>query len=67
MKLLHLSDLHLGRTLGGVSLLEDQRDILTQILSLIDTVRPDAVLVAGRLAVKNGETTGVKAGTLIRK
>ena len=47
MKLLHLSDLHLGRTLGGVSLLEDQRDILTQILSLIDTVRPDAVLVAG--------------------
>ena len=27
----------------------------------------DAVLVAGRLAVKNGELTGVKAGTLIRK
>ena len=27
----------------------------------------DAVLVAGRLAVKNGEMTGVKAGTLIRK
>ena len=26
-----------------------------------------AVLVAGRLAVKNGEMTGVKAGTLIRK
>lgn len=27
----------------------------------------DAVLVAGRLAVKNGEMTGVKAGTLIRR
>ena len=27
----------------------------------------DAVLVAGRLAVKNGEMTGMKAGTLIRK
>lgn len=27
----------------------------------------DAVLVAGQLAVKNGEMTGVKAGTLIRK
>ena len=27
----------------------------------------DAVLVAGRLAVNNGEMTGVKAGTLIRK
>ena len=27
----------------------------------------DTVLVAGRLAVKNGETTGVKAGTLIRR
>lgn len=47
MKLLHLSDLHLGRTLGGVSLLEDQRAILTQVLSLIDAERPGAVLVAG--------------------
>ena len=45
MKFLHLSDLHLGKRLNGVSLLEDQRYILQQILSLTD--RADAVLIAG--------------------
>ena len=36
MKLLHLSDLHLGKRLGGCSLLEDQAYILDQILSIAD-------------------------------
>ncbi|MCI2046451.1 MAG: exonuclease SbcCD subunit D [Faecalibacterium sp.] len=49
MKLLHLSDLHIGKTLGGVSLLEDQRAVLGEILRLIDAEKPDAVLVAGDL------------------
>lgn len=32
MKLFHLSDLHLGKIVNGVSILEDQRFILQQIL-----------------------------------
>ena len=34
MKLLHLSDLHLGKRVNGFSMLEDQRVILTQIVDL---------------------------------
>lgn len=47
MKFLHLSDLHLGRRLYDVSLLEDQQAILQQILDLLDTHGADAVLLAG--------------------
>lgn len=47
MKLLHLSDLHLGRRLYDVSLLEDQQAILRQILELLDHHGADAVLLAG--------------------
>lgn len=47
MKLLHLSDLHLGKRLGDLSLLEDQSYILTQILNVVDECRPQAVLIAG--------------------
>ncbi len=32
MKLFHLSDLHLSKIVNGVSILEDQRFILQQIL-----------------------------------
>ena len=34
MKILHCSDLHLGRRLYGYSLLEDQAYILNEILAL---------------------------------
>ena len=47
MKLVHLSDLHLGKRLYDYSLLEDQRHILREILSVLDAERPDAVLIAG--------------------
>lgn len=47
MKLMHISDLHIGKRLMDVSLLEDQRCILNQMLSLIDDEQPDAVLIAG--------------------
>ena len=47
MKLIHLSDLHLGKRLNEFSLLEDQTYILVQILQLIDAEQPDAVLIAG--------------------
>lgn len=49
MKLLHLSDLHLGRRLFDVSLLEDQQFLLEQILKQLDDQGADAVLLAGDL------------------
>ena len=47
MKFLHLSDLHLGKSLGEFDLIEDQRFLLEQILQLISDKEIDAVLVAG--------------------
>lgn len=47
MKLIHLSDLHLGKRLNEFSLLEEQAYILMSILNIIDEERPDAVLIAG--------------------
>ena len=47
MKLIHLSDLHLGRRVHEASMIEDQAYILDAILRIIDDRRPDAVLIAG--------------------
>lgn len=47
MKLLHLSDLHLGKSLGDFDLIEDQKYILNQVLDLIDEESVDVVLIAG--------------------
>ena len=47
MKLIHLSDLHLGKRIYECSMLEDQAYILSQILELVDAEQPDGVLLAG--------------------
>ena len=47
MKFLHLGDLHIGKRLNNISLLEDQQYILDQILDIAREERPDAVLIAG--------------------
>ncbi|MCI2056694.1 MAG: exonuclease SbcCD subunit D [Oscillibacter sp.] len=47
MKLMHLSDLHLGLRLNEFSMLEDQTYILREILTIADREHPDAVLIAG--------------------
>ena len=49
MKLLHLADLHFGKQLHGVSLLEggDQPHWVTNLLQCVEEHRPDAVLIAG--------------------
>lgn len=47
MKLIHLSDLHLGKRIYECSMLEDQSYILSQILDLVDAEGPDGVLIAG--------------------
>ena len=47
MKLLHLSDLHLGKQMNDWSLLLDQEAILQQIVSIADSEQVEAVLIAG--------------------
>lgn len=47
MKLMHLSDLHLGKRVNEFSMIEDQKYILGQILEVADSVRPDGVIIAG--------------------
>lgn len=47
LKLLHLSDLHIGKTVNDFSMIEDQRYILEQIPPLIEKHGIDAVLLAG--------------------
>ena len=47
MKLIHLSDLHIGKRVNEVSMLDEQAYILLQILRIIDEEKADAVLIAG--------------------
>ena len=65
MRFLHLSDLHLGKRVCEFSMLDDQRYILEQILSLLDTHPVDAVLLAGDLydkPVPPARADGSRAG-----
>ena len=47
MKFIHLSDLHIGKRVNEVSMIEDQEYILSQILEQTDRIQPDAVLISG--------------------
>ncbi len=47
MKLIHLSDLHLGKRVNEFSMLEDQKHILWEVLRIIEEEKPDGVIIAG--------------------
>lgn len=47
MKFIHLSDLHIGKRINEFSMIEDQKYILKKILNIIDTQKPDGVIIAG--------------------
>lgn len=47
MKLIHLSDLHLGKRVNEFAMLEDQAYILKKIINVIADEKPDIVLIAG--------------------
>ena len=57
MKFIHLSDLHLGKRVYDFNLTEDQKYILKEILKVIDTENPDAVLIAGDIYDKSVPST----------
>lgn len=47
MKFVHLSDLHIGKRLNEFSMLEDQKYILSGIISIIEQEEADGVILAG--------------------
>lgn len=47
MRFIHTSDWHLGKSLKGQSLLDDQAHILNEILKAIDDQKADALIIAG--------------------
>ena len=62
MKIIHLSDLHLGKRVNEFSMVEDQKDILDKILAVVAGEKPDAVIIAGDVydkGVPSGEAVGL--------
>lgn len=49
MKFIHTADWHLGKLVHGLSMVEDQRFMLQQLIRLIEQERPDALVIAGDL------------------
>lgn len=47
MKIMHLSDLHIGKKVNEYSMLQDQIYILKEILRIIDNEKVETVIVAG--------------------
>ena len=57
MKLIHLSDIHLGKRVNEFSMLEDQAHILKKILAVVDEEKPNGVLIAGDVYDKSVPST----------
>ena len=53
MRIMHLSDLHLGKRLNEFSMIEDQRFILRRIIGMADEQEADAVIIAGDIYDKS--------------
>lgn len=53
MKILHTSDLHIGKRVKEFSMLDEQRFILNQILATAETEQPDAIILAGDIYDKS--------------
>lgn len=47
MKLIHLSDLHIGKYINKFSMTEDQKYIFDKIIEIIRIENPDAVIISG--------------------
>ena len=60
MRFIHISDLHLGKTLHGVNLLEsgDQPHWMEAFLALAAEQKPDAVVIAGDVYDRGAPAAG---------
>lgn len=62
MKFIHLADLHLGKKVFGYDLMEEQKDVLSQVLSAADQYGAECVLISGDVydtAVPSVEAVGL--------
>lgn len=62
MNILHTSDLHLGKSLYEVSLVQDQDHIINQIIEYVDTQKADLLIIAGDIydrAIPSLEAVGL--------
>jgi len=69
MKLIHLSDLHIGKRVNEMPMLEDQQYILNAILAIVDEEQPDGVIIAGDVydkSVPSAEAVQVLDEFLVR-
>ena len=64
MKMMHISDLHLGKRLNGRSLKEDQKFILDQIVEVAIDEGVSAMLIAGDV-FDDGSTPSAESVTLL--
>ena len=63
MRILHTSDLHIGKRVNEFSMIEDQRYILERIENIVKEEQPDVVLIAGD--VYNSATPSAEAVSLL--
>ena len=57
MKILHTSDLHIGKRINEYSMLEEQRFVFDEILKIAETEQPDAIILAGDIYDKSVPST----------
>lgn len=57
MKIAHIADLHIGRKFEDLSLIEDQKYILNQIINIVKEEETDALLIAGDIYDKISPNT----------
>lgn len=53
MRILHIADLHIGKRVCEMPMMEDQRHVLQQVIGLLTEGRADVLLVAGDLYDKS--------------
>ena len=53
MRFIHTADWHLGKTLKGQSLIDDQKYILGKFLEIVDEQKVDAIIIAGDIYDRN--------------
>jgi exonuclease SbcD len=69
MRLLHTSDWHIGRSLHGADLLDEQEEVLSGLADVVGAEAVDVVVVAGDVydrAVPSADATGVLDRVLMR-
>ena len=60
-KFIHTSDWHLGQNFYGYDRLEEQADFLRQLAEIVETERPDALLVSGDIYHTAAPSSGAVA------